>query len=353
MRGLSPLRYRWPLSARLFFTFLMIVTLVAPIPYVFFKPGTPDDISGSLITIKKAATYPIHGKLLITSILVTNPDAPVFGAETIFHWAVGPNVVLPRESIYPSTVNDESESSQSANEMSDSQLSATAAALRYLNIPITDRYVVRDVRTYSKAYGILEIGDRILSIDGKEIRDIEEIRSSYAKKKIGDYLTMTIERVDSQGGKRVFTSRIELVSNGEAGATPEMKARPAIGILVGVDAEFPIDVKFNLGNVGGPSAGLIFAIGIVDKLTSEDLIRGRIIAGTGTISPSGKVGEIGGIEEKLIGASRSGATLFLAPRGNCPDIRHIPKGMRVVPANTLQEAIEILRAPENSKFPTC
>lgn len=88
-------------------------------------------------------------------------------------------------------------------------------------------------------------------------------------------------------------------------------------------------------------------------MTPEDLLRGRKIAGTGSISPNGEVGAIGGIEEKMIGASRKGATIFFAPRNNCPDIKHIPKGLKVIPVSTLSEAIAALRAPDDFRFPTC
>jgi len=88
-------------------------------------------------------------------------------------------------------------------------------------------------------------------------------------------------------------------------------------------------------------------------MTPEDLLRGRSIAGTGTIAPDGKVGGIGGIEEKMIGAARKGATIFLAPRANCPDIKHVPKGLKVIPVSTLQEALTALRAPDDFRFPTC
>ena len=100
MRNISPLRYRWSFPAKFFFYPLSIATLLAPIPFVFFKPGVPDNVAGNIITIKDSKTYPINGKLFITSILVTNPDSPVFGAETIVNWALGPHVVLPKESVY-------------------------------------------------------------------------------------------------------------------------------------------------------------------------------------------------------------------------------------------------------------
>jgi Lon-like protease len=352
MRNISPLRYRWPFPAKFFFYLLTIATLLAPIPYVFFKPGVPDNVAGKLIEIKDVKNYPVNGKLFITSILVTNPDSPVFGAETIVNWATGPNVVLPREEIYPIAEPAKVTNRTSENEMESSKATATAAALRYLGYKFTEFYYVSDIRGYSDARKKLKVGDIITLIDGKKINNIEEIRSSYAEKKIGDNLQITVSRKDKSGTFSTITHNVTLVKNQDTAAeTGEIK--PAIGILVGTSAKFPFDVKFNLSGVGGPSAGMIFAVGIIEKLTPEDLVRGRKIAGTGTITASGKVGGIGGIEEKMIGASRIGATLFIAPRENCPDIKHIPKGLKVIPVSTLTEAIEVLRAPDNSKFPSC
>ena len=352
MRNISPLRYRWPFPAKFFFYLLTIATLLAPIPYVFFKPGVPDNVAGKLIEIRSVKSYPINGKLFITSILVTNPDSPVFGAETIVNWAMGPHVVLPRESVYPTIQPAKVINRDSQNEMESSKTSATAAALRYLGYQFTEFYFISDIRNYSDAQKKLKVGDIITAIDGKKIKKIEEIRYSYADKKIGDTVQITVERRDKNGDVSDFTQTVTLVKNQDIAAeTGEVK--PAIGILVGTSAKFPIDIDFNISGVGGPSAGMIFAIGIIEKLTEEDLVRGRKIAGTGTITSSGKVGGIGGIEEKMIGAARIGATLFLAPRENCPDIEHVPEGLKVIPVSTLAEAIEVLRAPDNFKYPSC
>ena len=349
MRNISPLRYRWSFPAKFFFYLLTIATLLAPIPFVFFKPGVPDNVAGKIISIKDAKTYPINGKLFITSILVTNPDSPVFGAETLVNWAIGPHVVLPKESVYPPIQPAKKIERDSRNEMESSKVTSTAAALRYLGYDFDEVYYVSDIRDYSDAIKKLKIGDVITDIDGKKINQIEEIRTSYTNKSIGDPLLITVERRDKNGKVASVTTRVILVENLDI----EEKERPAIGILVGTSARFPIDVDFNLPGVGGPSAGLIFAVGIVEKLTEEDLVRGRKIAGTGTISASGKVGGIGGIEEKMVGASRIGATIFIAPRENCPDIEHVPKGLKVIPVSTLSEAIEALRAPDNFKHASC
>jgi PDZ domain-containing protein len=104
-------------------------------------------------------------------------------------------------------------------------------------------------------------------------------------------------------------------------------------------------IKFDLPNTGGPSGGLIFALGIVEKLNEAQLVNGRLIAGTGTINKKGEVGPIGGIEDKLIGAKRAGATLFLAPIDNCVDIANVPKGLQVVAVSTLAQAVTLLKEP--------
>jgi PDZ domain-containing protein len=347
--SISPLRYRWSFPAKLFFFFLAVATLAAPIPYVFFKPGVPDNVTGSLIEIKDAKSYEANGKLYITSILVTNPNSPVFGAETLYNWALGPHVVLPREVVYPPAVEGRVIERDSRAEMAGSKVTATAAALSFLGYQFEEIYFVSRILEYSDAKGKLEPGDRILLVDGDKINEIEEIRGAYSDKKIGDVIDIEVERVINGESRNVLES-VRLVSNQELGADPN---RPAIGILVGTTAKFPVDIDFNIRGVGGPSAGLIFAVGVVEKLTPEDLLRGRQIAGTGSIDPNGRVGAIGGIEEKMIGASRKGATIFLAPRENCPDIKHVPKGLKVIPVSTLSEAIAALRAPDGFRFPTC
>lgn len=115
---------------------------------------------------------------------------------------------------------------------------------------------------------------------------------------------------------------------------------------------FPFEISITLKNTGGPSGGLIFALGIVEKLTPKDLLSGRVVAGSGTINKSGKVGGIGGIEEKLIAARRAGATVFLASSENCKDIENIPSGIKVYSVATLKEAVSVLENSENA-IPHC
>lgn len=115
---------------------------------------------------------------------------------------------------------------------------------------------------------------------------------------------------------------------------------------------FPFPVTISLKDTGGPSGGLIFALGIIEKLTPEDLLKGRVVAGTGTITMAGSIGAIGGIDDKIIAAKKAGATLFLAPAENCADVTHVPPGITVYSVKTLAEAVGVLKDSKNA-VPHC
>lgn len=115
---------------------------------------------------------------------------------------------------------------------------------------------------------------------------------------------------------------------------------------------FPFPVTISLKDTGGPSGGLIFALGIIEKLTPEDLLKGRVVAGTGTITMAGSIGAIGGIDDKIIAAKKAGATLFLAPAENCADVTHVPPGITIYSVKTLAEAVGVLKDSKNA-VPHC
>ncbi len=131
-----------------------------------------------------------------------------------------------------------------------------------------------------------------------------------------------------------------------------------LGVLLQYQFKFPFDVKISLEKVGGPSAGMMFALGIVDTVTPGDLTGGKHVAGTGTITPDGAVGPIGGISQKMHGARSGGATLFLAPAANCDEVvGHIPDGLQVVRVENLAEArkaVELAASgADTSGLPVC
>jgi Lon-like protease len=135
-----------------------------------------------------------------------------------------------------------------------------------------------------------------------------------------------------------------------------VQGAPVVGVNVAESYKFPFQIKFNVGNIGGPSAGLMFALGIIDKLSPANLTDGRFIAGTGEmVSADGTVGAIGGIQQKMAGARAAGATIFLTPAANCPDTaRAVPAGLRLVKVSTLAGAVHDLRVlAAGGNVPSC
>jgi PDZ domain-containing protein len=130
---------------------------------------------------------------------------------------------------------------------------------------------------------------------------------------------------------------------------------PVIGVQVQENYKFPFNVRITVGDIGGPSAGMMFALGIIDMLTPMNLTNGKFIAGTGEITASGQVEPIGGIQQKMVGARDAGATVFLAPAGNCSDtVGAVPAGLRVVKVSTLSQAVTDLEAIKAGKsVPSC
>ena len=130
-----------------------------------------------------------------------------------------------------------------------------------------------------------------------------------------------------------------------------------IGVLMVGRYELPTEVTIHAGAVGGPSAGMMFALGIYDLLGPGELTGGKAIAGTGTIADDGAVGPIGGIRQKLVGARSGGASVFLAPADNCSEVvGHVPDGLQVVRVATFAEAltaVEKIASGDAAGLPTC
>lgn len=322
----------------------MILALLAPLPYVLVEPGTPSDTLGKVkgkpvleIVGTKArpiTVFPTTGKLNLTSIWVTSPSSYLQTFELLRAWMDGERSVQPRGVFYPKNVDAKKVLDESKADMKNSQLSAQLAALRFLNIPYTQKLLVENLTIDSPNKNLLKKGDQLVTFAGEKIDSTSELRSLITSSS-SEKVRATILRAEKE---REITLQVQ---------------EKAIGVLISEDYDLPFSIKINLKNIGGPSAGLIFSLAVIEKLTSEDLVRGRNIAGTGTITPRGKVGPIGGIEEKLIGAARAGATLFLAPAENCPEIRHIPKGLQVVPVENLTEAVAALRERDRERLPMC
>jgi PDZ domain-containing protein len=327
----------------------VVTATYLPAPYVIETPGPAFNVLGSdnkepIISVSGAKTYPTSGSLdLLTVNVLGSPGATPTWLEIFAAWLDPSAVVEPLELMYPTNVTSEEVERQSVLSFEDSQQQATAAALRALGYQYTYQVFVDTVPKGGPADGLLKSGDLVDTVAGKSVNGITALRAAVRASQ-GKEITVT----GTRDGKPIsVTVKPHLVSGVYK-----------IGVYIGTKFVFPIDVKLRLADVGGPSGGTMFALGIYDTLTPGSLTGGQIIAGTGTIDESGQVGPIGGIRQKLYGAQRAGASWFLAPAENCNEvIGHIPSGLQVVRVKTFTDALAAVKqiAAKHSiaGLPTC
>lgn len=329
---------------------LGVVASALPVPYVIESPGPTFNTLGMdgdkpVISVGGHETFSARGNLDLTTVYVDGgPNGPVSIFEAFQAWLDSSKAVYPEELIFPKGVTKEQSQQESAQAMATSQENATASALKELKIPFEQKLQVTGLADASAAEGKLEQGDIFTSINGRPITGLSVVQSELA----------------ADGGK---PAAVVVDRNGTpvtVSITPKLNqaGKYVLGVLLQYQFKFPFDVKISLEKVGGPSAGMMFALGIVDTVTPGDLTGGKHIAGTGTITPEGIVGPIGGIAQKMHGAREQGATMFLAPAGNCDDVvGHIPAGLQVVKVETLSDAtaaIERLASGQDtSGLPAC
>lgn len=346
-----PSRRGWMLLISAGTTLLLLaVAFFLPVPFVKLAPGPTFNVIGTddgepVIRISGAETYPVTGNLDMTTVLESGgPRGGLTFVDAIASWLDPSDAVVPRELIFPDDVTGEQVQQRQAMLFSTSESDAVAAALNYLKMPVISTTVVTAVFQGSPADGVLVPKDEILAIDGTKVTAPDQVAKAIRARPIGTTFAITVRRdgVEKDGSMQ---DNVEQTVQVTSAANPDNAEVPYIGITVGTfySAGFPID--FTLTDVGGPSAGLMFATGIVDKLTPDNLTDGKHIAGTGTIEPDGTVGPIGGIRQKMAGARNAGAELFLMPKAHCTEAAgHIPDGLTVVPVETLTQGVEAIQA---------
>ncbi len=319
---------------------LITIAVVLPVPYVKLAPGPTFNVIGDndgepFIRIDGTTTYPVTGNLDMTTVRESGgPRGGLTFVEAIGAWFSTADAVVPRELIYPDDVTGDEVRQRQAALFSTSESDAVGAALGYLDIPVATEVVATAVLADAPAGEFFEPRDAIVMIDGTTITEPGQVVEIVRSKPVGSSFDFEVER---EGEADSFTI--------ESAANPADPDNPYLGVTVGLFFTPDFDIDFTLQDVGGPSAGLMFATGIVDKLTPEDLTAGGHVAGTGTINPDGKVGPVGGIRQKLAGARDAGAELFLMPVRHCAEAEgHVPEGLTVVPVTTLAEAIESIGA---------
>lgn len=342
------------LVSRRTWTLLTSVILVAafgllgafvPVPFVALGPGPTYNTLGEeagtpVIRIDGQRTFPTAGNLNMTTVSVTD-HLSMLGALGL--WVSGRYALAPREVYYPPEKSEQQIEQENTQAFNDSQTSAETAALHHLGYPT--KVLAGQVVTGSPADAVLEPGDQLIAVNGKPITDPPALQAAVAGSKPGDRIQLTYRH----GTEPERTVPLELGSNADG------RPQGFLGVGAVGRPDVPFEIEISLADVGGPSAGLMFSLAIVDKLTPGELNGGRFIAGTGEIDETGRVGPIGGIPFKMTMAKEAGATTFLVPAGNCAEAKsQAPDGLQLARAGTLDEAthaLDVIR--EGGVPPSC
>ncbi|GAA4298030.1 PDZ domain-containing protein [Streptomyces venetus] len=360
-----PRRTATMLASTLMLIALLCAGVFIPVPYSEMSPGptvnTLGDHDGEpVLQIAGHKTYATSGHLNMTTVRVTSADYRMNLVEAVYGWLAHDNKVVPHETLYPDGKTEEQSTQENAEEFSQSQESAKVAALKELDVPVKSWVIVSTVVKDSPAEGKLHAGDVIKAVDGTVVKEPADVAKLVTKRKPGQDVRFTIvpakEQVAAEKEKRTPTRTQEITITTTTSEDAGEK-RAIVGISAGTDHTFPFTVDIKLADVGGPSAGLMFALGIYDKLTPGSLTGGKFVAGTGTIDDRGKVGPIGGIEMKTVGARAKGARYFLTPADNCAAAaKDTPEGLTLIKVDTIGDALgalKDLRSGDTAALPKC
>ncbi len=329
-------------ASALAFVGLAALLVIIPVPFVTWSPGDAHDTLGTLnsqpvITVTGTPSYPTNGRLDLTTLSVTRADSRVSLPESVLAYWLPNRDALPRDSVYaPGKSVDEVES-EDADMMETAKDDAVVAALRAAGRRVTERPAVASVTVGGPSHTRLLPGDLLLSVDGVPVTQADEVGEQIRTHQVGEMVTFVVLRNRKRTTVTVATARSTAVQ-GSSG-----RGKAAVGITVGPGYDYEPEISFDLGQeIGGPSAGLVFATAIYDKITEGPLLQGAHVAGTGTITPSGDVGAIGGIQEKVAAAEDAGAVAFLVPAANCPSLEGVDTDMTLIKVSTLREGIDAL-----------
>ncbi len=321
-----------------------VLLAVVTVPYVSLGPGPTFDTLGEfdgkqVVAIEGTQTHPTSGHLNMTT--VSERDQLTL-ADALTLWLSSREQLLPRDLIYPPGKSRDQIDQANDADFKDSEDSAEYAALGYLKYP--PAVTVATVTDPGPSAGKLHAGDAVDAVNGTTVSNVDQFTALLKKTKPGQTAVIDYRRKNSPPG----TARITLGANpkGDFGF---------LGVAVLNAPWAPFAVDFNLANVGGPSAGLMFSLAVIDKLTTGDLAGSKFVAGTGTIGLDGTVGPIGGIVHKMIAAREAGATVFLVPGLNCYEARSDSvAGLQLVKVDSLGQAVDALHAvTSGAQPPSC
>jgi PDZ domain-containing protein len=306
---------------------LIVAAVLVPLPYYSEGPGPARDVV-SRILYKDRPRYDPTGSLQLTTVRYRQLTA----LSALVAWFDDTQAIVRADVVYPPDVPVDVVEQRGISQMDQSKIAATAVALRAVeHYPRThgDGALIVATEPECPADGELFPGDIITSVDGTAVHSAAQASRLFGAIPVDEPLHFELD-VDGNKEDASFT---------RAPCGPEDE--PLVGVAM-IDA-FPFPVTISSGDIGGPSAGLMWALGLYELLTPGDLTDGRTIAGTGEIAPDGTVYPIGGIRDKVIAAQRAGASIFLAPTDNMPDLEDVDAGdMQVIPIATFDDALKAL-----------
>lgn len=329
----TPRSRYWPLPliGSLFFVALMsVIAWNVQLPYVAFSPGPVADAADSIVA-DEVDVYPPDGELLMLTIVA--PNVNIFEAVLA---SLDPTLDLVRkEAVRREGESDEAYRNRVLQQMDDSNYRSVVVALQQLGIEMEPyEVVINEIVDGVPAQDVLELGDTIVAINGVPVSSVEELRPITNSASVGDEVTMTIVRAGS-----TLDVVVELAERTDEPGVA------MIGVVPGELLRPPFPLSIQAGDVGGPSAGMMHTLAIIDTLTEGELTAGQVIAGTGTIQLDGSVGNIGGIRQKVVGAEAAGASYILVPEGNYVSALTAERStIEIVPIGTIQDAIEFLQS---------
>lgn len=352
-------RGRTLLVGSVFTVIFVALGATVPIPYVKLGPGVTINTLGSYdgqqvftftgedIPESVNEDFGDGSHLNMTTVSVTD-GISLFGALAL--WAGGSNTITPRDEIYPPGQTTDQVKAENARTFLESQSLAQTAALRYLDYP--ELTYVSQVVAGSAADGRLEVQDRIVAVDGTKVGDGASVLATLTSAVPGQVVTVTVQRADATGKLQELDQKVTLQVSSDPAKAEDGHGYLGIGLTERPQANFVIHNSLETSGIGGPSAGLMFTLGLIDRLTPGDLTGGHYIAGTGTMDIEGNVGPIGGILLKLIAAKDVGASYFLVPAANCDEARtRIPDGLGLAKVSTVGDAMTAVQMIAKGETP--
>lgn len=332
-------RPRWPewaVAGLVALACLAALSWFVTLPFYALWPGPVEEVSDLVQVEDGAPIYDLNGDLYMLTVTLRGVNS----FEFVQGW-LDPRIdIVAREVIRPDGVTPEEHRETNLRLMDDSKQAAIEVALRYLDFPVEssgEGVLVASIAEGTPAQGVLEVGDVIIKVGDTAVSVREDGIQAILANEIGATIPLTVRRQEA-----TVELEVTLVEH------TDDPGRPMVGFVPETHngtLTLPFDIEIETHGTGGPSAGVMYALTLIDLLSEEDLIGGKIVAGTGTISPDGRVGPIGGVRQKMVAAQNAGAGYILVPEENYADAITVKReDVEIFAVSSIEEAVDVLEA---------